>query len=258
MCGEARVLGAHVEGPYLSPAKLGAQPPFTRLPQLREMDGLMDLAHIRVVTLAPELPGALDLITSLSGQGVRVQLGHSMASYDETVAALEAGAAGFTHLFNAMSGLDHRAPGMVAAALAHAKYAALIPDLVCVHEGAIKAALRAIPGLFCVTDAVAAAGMPDGKYPLGTYTIEKRGDVVSLPDGTIAGSALTMDRALQNLISIGLDLADVAKRLATYPADFLGITDRGRIAIGAWADFVVLNQENRLEQVFVEGEAIAL
>ena len=115
MPGEARVLGAHVEGPYLSPAKLGAQPPFTRLPEPREMDVLMDLAHIRVVTLAPELPGALDLISSLANQGVRVQLGHSIASYDETVAALEAGAAGFTHLFNAMSGLDHRAPGMVAA-----------------------------------------------------------------------------------------------------------------------------------------------
>ena len=252
------MLGAHVEGPYLSPDKLGAQPPFARPPDRAEMDRLMALAPVRVVTLAPELPGALDLIAYLAGRSVRVQLGHSTASYDETVAALEAGAAGFTHLFNAMSGLEHRAPGMVAAALAHAEYAALIPDLVCVHAGAIRAALRAIPRLFCVTDAVAAACMPDGRYPLGSYNVEKRGELVSLPDGTIAGSALTMDRALHNLVGLGLDLADAAKRLATYPADFLGLTDRGRIAVGAWADLVVLDRQNRLEQVFVEGDAVPL
>lgn len=256
--GEARVLGAHVEGPYLSPDKLGAQPPFARPPDQGEMDRLMALAPVRVVTLAPELPGALDLIAHLASAGVRVQLGHSLASYDETVAALEAGATGFTHLFNAMSGLDHREPGMVAAALASAEYAALIPDLVHVHGGAIRAALRAIPRLFCVTDATAAAAMPDGSYPLGSHSVEKRGDSVFLPDGTLAGSALTMDRALTNLVGLGLELDDAARRLATYPADYLGLLDRGRIAAGTWADLALLDRDNRLQRVFVEGEEIAL
>ncbi len=256
--GEARVLGAHVEGPYLSPGKLGAQPPFARPPDAGEMDRLMALAPVRIVTMAPELPGALELIAHLAAAGVRVQLGHSLASYDETVAALDAGASGFTHLFNAMSGLDHRQPGMVAAALAHAEYAALIPDLVHVQAGAIRAALRAIPRLFCVTDAAAAAAMPDGSYPLGSHTVQKRGDSVFLADGTLAGSALTMDRALLNLLGLGLDLADAAKRLATYPADFLGLTDRGRIDAGAWADLVVLDGQNRLDAVFVEGEDVPL
>ncbi len=256
--GEARVLGAHLEGPFLNPDKLGAQPPFARMPDMAEMDRLTALAPVRVVTLAPELDGAPALIADLAAKGVRVQLGHSLASYEETVTALEAGAAGFTHLFNAMSGLDHRAPGMVAAALAHAEYASLIPDLVCVHGGAIRAAMRAIPRLFAVTDAVAAADMPDGKYPLGSHTVEKRGDLVTLPDGTLAGSALTMDRALKNLVSIGLELADAANRVATYPADFLGLTDRGRIEVGAWADLVVLGRELGIEGVFVEGESIPL
>lgn len=254
--GEARILGAHLEGPYLSPERLGAQPPFAQAPDLAFMGALCDRAPIRLVTLAPECDPGHGLIKELAARGVAVQLGHSAADYDEIVRALDAGARGFTHLFNAMSPLHHRAPGVVGAALAHGKYAALIPDLVHVAPGAILAALRAVPHLYFVTDATAAAGMPDGEYPLGRYTVTKRGGSVFLTDGTLAGSALTMDQALRNLVSIGLDLADAAQRLSTFPADFIGAGDRGRIEVGAFADFVALDADLRIKQVVVEGETV--
>ena len=254
--GEARVLGAHLEGPYLNPERLGAQPPFAQAPDLAFIGELCARAPVRLVTLAPECDPGHALIIDLAARGIAVQIGHSAADYDETVQALAAGARGFTHLFNAMSPLHHRAPGVVGAALAHGDYAALIPDLVHVAPGAIRAALRAIPHLYFVTDATAAAGMPDGAYPLGRHTVTKRGGSVFLADDTLAGSALTMDQALRNLVSIGMELADAAWRLSTIPADFIGVHDRGRIAEGAFADLVVIDGDLQVVQVVVEGETV--
>jgi N-acetylglucosamine-6-phosphate deacetylase len=256
--GAARVLGVHLEGPYISPDKLGAQPPFARLPSLAEILALHAIAPIRLLTLAPEVAGSLALIPALVGAGMRVQLGHSAATYEQALAALEQGASGFTHLFNAMSALHHRAPGAVGAALAHAQHAEIIPDLLHVHPGAIHAALRAIPGLFCVTDATAAAGMPDGEYRLGRQTVSKCLGGVRLADGTLAGSTLTMDQALRNLVAIGLPLAQAAARVSTHAAQYLGLADRGRLVAGAWADVVVLDAGTlTLRQVFAEGEFVA-
>jgi len=256
--GMARVLGVHLEGPYINSGKLGAQPDFARAASVQEVMALHALAPIRLITLAPEVPGNLALIGPLREAGFVVQIGHSAGSYEEGVAALEAGATGFTHLFNAMSPLHHRAPGMVGAALAHARYSEVIPDLLHVHPGAIRAALRAIPCLYCVTDSTAAAGMPDGDYKLGRHTVTKCLGGVRLPDGTLAGSTLTMDQALRNLVSLGLPLADASKRVATHAADHLGLSDRGRIAAGAWADLVVLDDDLQLQRVIVEGEELDL
>ncbi len=249
----ARVLGAHLEGPYLSRAKLGAQPDFVRPAALNEVLALHALAPIRLITLAPDSAEQRAMITELCAQGFIVQLGHSDASYEDGVAALRCGASGFTHLFNAMSGLHHRAPGLVGAALAHAEYAEIIPDLLHVHPGAIRAALRAIPGLYCVTDATAAAGMPDGPYRLGRHRVTKCLGGVRLADGTLAGSALCMDQAFRNLIELGLTLQQASRRTATHAADFLGLADRGRLALGAWADMVLLDSELAVRQVWVEG-----
>lgn len=254
--GEARILGAHLEGPYLNPERLGAQPPFAQTPDLQFIEDLCDGAPVRLVTLAPECDPGHALIKALAARDIAVQIGHSAADYDETLQALENGARGFTHLYNAMSPLHHRDPGVVGAALAHGEYAALIPDLVHVAPGAILAALRAVPRLYFVTDATAAAGMPDGDYPLGRHTVTKRSGSVFLADGTLAGSALTMDQALRNLVSIGVDLADAALRLATYPADFIGARDRGRIEHGAFADFVALDSDLQVVKVVVEGETV--
>ncbi|HJV02205.1 MAG TPA: N-acetylglucosamine-6-phosphate deacetylase [Burkholderiaceae bacterium] len=254
--GCARVLGAHLEGPYINSGKLGAQPNFARAAKLADVQRLATFAPLKLITVAPEIAGHLQLVRELANAGMRVQIGHTLGSYEDGVAALEHGAAGFTHLFNAMSGLHHREPGMVGAALAHAQYAELIPDLLHVHPGAIKVALRAIPHLYCVTDSTAATGMPDGEYMLGRHTVQKCMGGVRLPDGTLAGSTLTMDQALRNLVGLGLDLADASARVSTYAADYLGLEERGRLAPGAFADMVVLDRDLNLKAVYIEGELL--
>jgi N-acetylglucosamine-6-phosphate deacetylase len=256
--GAARVLGVHLEGPYINPGKLGAQPDFVRPASLAEVRALHALAPILLITLAPEQPGNLELIAPLRAAGFQVQVGHTLGTYEDGVAALERGAGGFTHLFNAMSGMHHRTPGIVGAALAHAQYAEIIPDLVHVHPGALLAALRAIPCLYCVTDSTAAAGMPDGEYRLGRHSVKKCLGGVRLADGTLAGSTLTMDQALRNLIALGLSIGDASRRVSTYAADHLGLGERGRLAEGAYADIVALDAELNLTRVIVEGEEIDL
>lgn len=256
--GTARVLGVHLEGPFISAQRLGAQPPLVVEATLDDVQRLHAIAPIRVLTLAPEIGRHLALIPALAALGIRVQLGHSAGSYDDGVAALAAGAAGFTHLFNGMTGFDHYHPGIATAALAHAEYAELIPDLQHVHPGAIRTALRAIPRLYCVTDATAATGMPDGEYALGVQRVHKCLGCVRLASGSLAGSALTMDQALRNLVALGLPLDDASNRVSRFPADYLGLDDRGRLQPGAWADLVVLDHDLRVQQVVVEGETIAL
>ncbi len=256
--GAARVLGVHLEGPYINPGRLGAQPDFARAFDAAELRRLHAIAPIRLVTLAPEMPGHMEAIAMLSREGFKVQVGHSLGTYEQGVEALAAGAGGFTHLFNAMTGLHHRAPGMVGAALAHAEFSEIIPDLMHVHPGAIRVALRSIPRLFCVTDASSAAGMPDGEYRLGTHTVSKCLGGVRLADGTLAGSSLTLDQAMRNLVDVlGLALDEASLRVSTHAADFLGLADRGRLARGAWADVVVLDRDLKLQDVYVEGERIA-
>jgi N-acetylglucosamine-6-phosphate deacetylase len=253
--GGSRVLGVHLEGPYINSGKLGAQPNFAHAAMLEDVEDLLRRAPVRVITIAPEIAGHLPLIKELAARGIRLQIGHTLGSYEDGVAALKAGASSFTHLYNAMTGLHHREPGIVGAALAHARYAELIPDLLHVHPGAIKVALRSIPYLYCVTDSTAAAGMPDGEYKLGSHTVSKCLGGVRLPDGTLAGSTLTMDQALRNLVKIGLPLSEASQRLSQFPADYLGLLDRGRLAPGAWADVVQLDQNLQLQAVIVEGTA---
>ena len=253
----ARVLGVHLEGPYINDEKLGAQPDFARPVQLHELNALNMLAPIRLITMAPEVPGNMDLINTLCDAGYRIQIGHTTGSYEDGVNALTRGAGSFTHLFNAMTGLHHRAPGMAGAALAHAKYAEIIPDMLHVHPGAIRVALRAIPCLYCVTDSTSATGMPDGEYQLGSHTVYKCMGGVRLADGTLAGSTLTMDQALRNLVgTLGLALHDASRRVSTHAADYLGLAERGRLSIGSWADIVVLNRDLHIQNVFVEGNSI--
>jgi N-acetylglucosamine-6-phosphate deacetylase len=226
---------------------------------MEELARLNSIAPIRLITLAPELPGHMEQVEALSQAGYVVQLGHSLGSYEDGVQALASGARGFTHLFNAMTPLHHRAPGLVGAALAHAQYAEIIPDLLHVHEGALRVALRSIPCLYCVTDSTAAAAMPDGEYRLGRQTVTKCLGGVRLPDGTLAGSTLTMDQALRNLVDeLGLSLAEASMRLSTHAADYLGLRERGRLAPGAWADAVVLDRDLQLMDVIVEGASIEL
>jgi N-acetylglucosamine-6-phosphate deacetylase len=170
--------------------------------------------------------------------------------------ALNQGAKSFTHLFNAMSSFHHREPGMVGAALAHATHAELIPDLLHVHPGAIKAALRSIPKLYFVTDATSATGMPDGDYKLGSHIVHKCLGGVRLKDGTLAGSSLTMDQALRNLVGLGMSLAEASKRLSQIPAELIGVNDRGTIKENNYADLLLLNEDLTLKEIYIEGEKV--
>ncbi|MFO1036640.1 MAG: N-acetylglucosamine-6-phosphate deacetylase [Geminicoccaceae bacterium] len=254
--GEARVLGLHLEGPFINPKRLGAQPRFTRKPDIDLFDRLRSFVAIRVLTMAPEMDEGLQFLKYATANGTRVQIGHSDADFVTACAALDAGASGFTHLFNAMRPFQHRDPGTAGAALARARHAEIIPDLQHVAPGAILAALRAVPQLYCITDAMEATGMPDGGYRLGTHAVTKHGAVATLADGTLAGSVLTMDAALRNLVVLGLEIGEAARRLSTIPADYLGLKERGRIAVGAMADLVVLGPDLAIRSVVLEGHTV--
>lgn len=253
--GSARVLGLHLEGPFISPDALGAQPPHAIPPDTGLVDAIAERAALRIVTMAPEIDPAGTLLAHLVARGVRVQLGHTACSYEQAAAALAAGAVGFTHLFNAMSPMRHRAPGCAGCALAQGRHAEMIFDGLHVAPGAMLAARRAIPDLYGVTDAVAAAGMPDGEYRLGRHAVFKHGASVRLRDGTLAGSVLTMDQALRNLLALGLALAEASDRLSAIPARYLGLTDRGGIVPGMAADLVVVDAAGGLLAVVAEGVA---
>lgn len=255
--GEATVLGVHLEGPFISPQKLGAQPANAIAGSVALMRRLLDLAAIRVVTVATEADRDGEFIRYLVKAGVRAQLGHSLADYETAAEAIRCGCRSVTHLFNAMSPLQHRAPGIVGAALAHLDYAELIPDLLHVHPGAIRAALRAIPNVYAVTDATPATGMPDGTYRLGSQSVFKCDNGVRLADGTLAGSCLTMLQAFRNLVSLGLAIEDASRRTSTFAADYIGETNRGRLIPGAIADMVVIEPSLSLIEVLVAGVGIS-
>jgi len=252
----SRLLGVHLEGPFISPNKLGAQPDFTREASLKEIKELHSIVPIKVITLAPEVFNHLQLIGELKKMGIVVQIGHTNGSYEEGVSALNQGAKSFTHLFNAMSSFHHRAPGMTGAALAHAEFAELIPDLEHVHPGAIKAALRSIPQLYFVTDATSATGMPDGDYKLGSHTVHKCLGGVRLKDGTLAGSALTMDQAFRNLLTLDISAEETSRRLSTIPAQLINENSVGKIEANYFADFVLLNSKNEIAEVIIDGETL--
>lgn len=249
----AEVLGAHLEGPWISPDRLGAQPPHARPPETWEVERLLELAPVLIVTLAPEVPGCDALIERLVGAGVRVQIGHSDASAAAAIDALERGAQGFTHLFNAMSGLHQRRPGVVGAALACGEEAELIVDGLHVDPVALRAAWRALPRWYAVSDSLVAAGLVPGEYPLGTRTMRCDGAACRLADGTLAGSVCTLDRALRRLVELGLDPAEAARRVSTVPARVAGVGDHGRIAVGCVADLVQLDAELRVRRVWIGG-----
>lgn len=252
--------GVHLEGPFISPKRLGAQPPFTLEPTRELLDELLKFNVIRLVTLAPEIPNALEAATTFAKAGVRVSIGHSAATYEQTKVCLETirnagGTVGFTHLYNAMGGLSGREPGVVGAALADkASFAELILDTHHVHHASFLAALNAKrEQLFFVTDAIRAAGLPDGKTELGGQEVTVKEGRAVLVDGTLAGSVLTLDKALRNARETGLTLGQASKLLSAIPARYMGLEDRGRLTEGGRADLVVLSKEMKVLEVYLAG-----
>jgi N-acetylglucosamine-6-phosphate deacetylase len=246
----ARVLGSHLEGPFISRARCGAQDPTAlRLPDLAELEALLDAAAgtLRIITVAPELEGALELIERARLAGVLVSLGHSDADLETARRGFEAGARHVTHLFNAMAPLHHRHPGLVGEALLRSDVTLeLVADLHHLHPAVLALAWRvAGDRIVAVTDAIAAAGLADGSHAIGHRKITVDGGRVTLADDpqVLAGSALTMDGALRNLHrAAGLPLRDAIAAVSLTPARALGITPAGIVA-GAKADLAVLDTE---------------
>jgi len=252
-------LGLHLEGPFLAPERRGAHPAeHLRAPDaaLVADEGWTRDAGVALVTLAPELPGALDMVQALAAAGVVVSAGHSSASADQATAAIDAGLTAVTHLFNAMGPLHHRDPGLAGVALTDERVrVGAIADGVHLHPTAVALAARALGGRLClVTDAVAALGMPEGRVPLGVLEAFSTADGVRLPDGTLAGSDLSLDRAVRNLVAFaGVPLAAAVAAVTTSPAALLGLGDRGVIAPGAVGDLVLLDPSGEVVATVVGG-----
>jgi N-acetylglucosamine-6-phosphate deacetylase len=257
--GGARVLGVHVEGPFLASNRHGAHDPALLCdPTPEAIDALVEAAPglLRIHTLAPERPGALDAIRQLSAAGVLVSVGHSDATAAQAEAAADAGARLVTHLFNAMRPLHHREPGVIGQGLADPRLTCgLIADLHHVAGPVCRLAFGAAPGrIVLVTDAVAAAGMPPGTYDLGGQQVSV--DPLGLPrraDGTLAGSGLRLDAAIANVVAVGVDLRSAVDAATRVPADILGRPDLGRIAPGAVADLVWLGDDLSARATWLAG-----
>lgn len=258
----AEICAIHLEGPYISPRRAGAQDVASIRPaDIHEIAALIDEAPELhwMMTLAPEIDGARGLIEHFRDL-MLFSIGHTAADYGEAVNALEWGARHFTHLFNAMTGLNHREPGVVGAALVSPKATAeLIADGIHVHPAVLRLAVFAMPGrIALITDAMRACGMPEGSYKLYGYDVNVASGAARMIDGTLAGSTLTMDRAVQNMVELaGLPLEMVLPLATEVPARIAGARDRkGKLAAGFDADVVVLTEKFELERVIVRGARI--
>ena len=272
LAAEGVIAGLHLEGPFLSAARCGAQDPRHMIaPDVAVFERLRAAAagHLKVITIAPELPGATEVIKAAARAGLTVAVGHTDATAAMASAAVDAGATHATHLFNGMRPLHHREPGAVGALLDRDEVTCeVIADGVHLHDTIVRLVARAIgPGrLVLITDAMAAAGMPDGSYRLGSMRVDVAGGVARLAGdtqrapnagrpGAIAGSTATMATVFRRAVAAGLPVTDAATATSTTPAHVLGLDDRvGALRPGRYADLVVLDEELRLRAVMRRGQ----
>lgn len=258
------IAGTHLEGPWIAPAMKGAHDPSAlRTPTPDEIDAVLRTARgtIHMVTLAPELENGMQAVRRFADAGVLAAVGHTAADWATTQAAIEQGSTVATHLFNQMPPIRHRDPGPVPALLADERmHVELIADGVHVHPGVIAMVRQAVPAdrILLVTDAMAAAGSPDGEYLLGDLAVDVRAGVARLRDGgALAGSTLTMDSAVRFVVTeCGFSLADAVRAACVTPARLLGRSDVGLIEVGRAADLVLLDGDLTVCQVWHKGEAI--
>lgn len=260
----AAILGMHLEGPFISPLRLGAHPTLNLEPRGDAFERVLAMSALRLITLAPELVGGLDAIRRLTARNVVVSIGHTNATLDEANAGIDAGARMFTHLFNAMRPLNHRDPGIIAAALApSAALAAIIPDAVHVHPAILRLAYaaRGRSGLILVTDKVALAqtsGSEKTEKKVGRARATIRDGAARLDDGTLAGSIISMLDGVRVMVEKAeVTIGDAAVMAATNPARLIGANDRGQIQVGARADLVLLSPTLELGSVFIAGREIS-
>ncbi|MDE8580816.1 N-acetylglucosamine-6-phosphate deacetylase [Listeria monocytogenes] len=256
----AKIAGIHLEGPYLNIEKKGMQnPAHLRHPDLKEMKKIFDEADglIKMVTIAPELPGGIELIDFLKKRGVVVAIAHSNATYEEAQDAFEKGASHITHCFNAMPAIHHRAPGLVAAALENDSISVqAIVDGVHLHPGIVRL-IHKIKGpdkMVLTTDALQAMGVGDGEYIFGGHQVTVTEGVARLQDGTLASSTVTMNKSLRLSNEFGINLQDTIQMATSTPADILGMKNLGRIEKGYSADLVLLDKKFEVLSTWINGE----
>jgi N-acetylglucosamine-6-phosphate deacetylase len=258
----AHHLGVHVEGPYLSPDYPGAQPASALRPaDPAEYAFWLESGVVRLITVAPEVPGCMELIRAGQARGIEFAAGHTGASYEQIEAAVEIGLKQATHTFSAMLGLHHRRPGTVGAVLTDDRiYAQIIGDGVHAHPAVVRLLARAkgASRTILITDAMRAAGMPDGEYDLGGYLVRVEGGVARLSEDVLAGSTTTMDAVLRNMMAFaGLSLAEALPMATATPAQAMGLAGRkGVLAAGADADVVLLDHDYQVVLTMVAGRVI--
>lgn len=258
---EAEILGIHLEGPYINETFKGAQyGPAIRKADMAELEELYTILgdKLRLVTLAPEVPGNFAAIDWLTKRGITVSIGHTNATYDEAVAAFEQGITHATHTYNGMLGLHHREPGALGAILATPHvWAELIADLIHVHPGAIQVLLRSkgVERIILITDAVQAAGLPDGEYVLGDQRIFVKEGAARLAEGNLAGSTLNLLKAVQNMVEeIGVTVSDAFRMASLNPALSIGLENKGWIKEGNQADFVIISPDFKVKKTIIGGK----
>lgn len=259
----ANVLGIHLEGPFVNPKKLGAQnPKYARLPSVeavRDMIGGYE-ASVLTVTLAPELPGSIPVIRYLAAQGIHVSMGHTDADYGTAMEAIKAGVSHATHLYNAMSPLRHRDPGVVAAVFESGITTEFIADGIHIDYPALRIAMRqkGTDAICLITDAMMGCTMPEGKYMLGGQEVWLAEGMAKLRDGTFAGTLLTLDEAVRQLKDhTEYPLYEIVKMATWNPARYCGVEDRkGRIAAGYDADFLLFDEDISVRQVVIGGKTL--
>ena len=265
LCQAGELAGIHLEGPFIARSRCGAHDPdLLRDPDTAEFDRWLAAGrgHVRMITVAPELPGALDLIAAASSAGVVSAVGHTEATYEQTLAAFDRGATVATHLYNAMRPLGHRDPGPIAASLSDDRVTVeLILDNVHVHPGAAQLVFDAAGAerVALVTDAMAATGLGDGEYTLGDLRVRVSGGEARLVEtGAIASSTIVLPQAVRNAVEgLGVSVPEAVRSASSVPSNALGLSDAGRIEAGARADLVVLDEDLSVAEVMYRGSWIA-
>jgi N-acetylglucosamine-6-phosphate deacetylase len=260
----AEILGIHLEGPFISKTKRGVHPPEAiAKPSIETLNKFLAAADglVKIVTVAPELPGAIELIEAIVAAKVVAALGHTDANYDQARAAIHAGARHAVHVYNAMRPFEHRDPGILGAILTDPEITAeIIADGVHVAGPAIQVLIgcKGVDTVLLVSDGIAATGMPDGNYRLGGFEVTVKNGVCRDSEGRLAGSTLTLDRAIRNVVALGVSLQDAVRMATILPARRLGIAGKkGIIAVGADADLVALTPDLRVAGVMARGVAFS-
>jgi len=256
----AEVLGIHFEGPFINPLRRGVHPPqWLRLPSADLLEKFIHAAggHAQILTIAPELLGAIPCIDAAHKSGMVVGIGHTDATYEQARAAIARGAHHAIHVYNAMRPFSHRDSGVIGAVLTSSEVTAeLIADGVHVDDVAMRMLLQAkgAGGVILISDGISATGMPDGKYTLGDIEVSAAGGVCRNSEGKLAGSTLTLDRALRNIVGLGAPLGDALRMLTLNPATLLGIEfKKGALRAGADADILLLNNALKVTEVYTRG-----